>query len=51
MKFGYLCDPGKNTECTSKHCYMVGGECKFTTVWEYATDGEQKKYPKEDNDE
>lgn len=48
-EFGWLCDPAKNTECDHQHCYWTrGGECMITTKWEYATDGDQKKYPKED---
>lgn len=51
MRRGYLCDPEKNTECSKSHCWLNGGLCKITTNWDYATNSEQKKYPKEEEDD
>jgi len=48
---GYECDPEKNTECDKKRCFWRrGGECRITLHWEYATDDEQQKHPRR-NDE
>lgn len=32
----WACDPGKNTSCSKKHCFVRGGSCVLTTDSRYA---------------